>query len=545
VTAANPRVPAWSAAIDWLADGDYTDGNDDVTADLRVNPGIVIQRGKDSARTRARPMVAAGGFDLDNQARVYSAENSASPVYQLVLPDRPARIQATIGTEVEYDAADVGYDDVDHYYDGQATLTLLTGLTDEPVQKPSRRDRSVQVSVLGSMAVLRGRTISTATLYSALRTDEAIGHVLDLAGWPAAQRVISTGDTTLTWWWLDGADAWDALVALTETEGTGAALYEDGLGRVVFENRNYRGVAARSTTPLALFRDRHTSEVDYDAGSIGYDDLDTLYDAGGRLAFTDFRYAANLRDVYNDVSHIINRRVASASAAVWNYGQSLVLSASESKTIIARSSAGDPWQSVSNVTVTTDYVVSAGSLVSVTTTQLTATAVAIAFVAGGGGATVLGPASATTGPQLRAVAVPVVSTERIVQSVAGSSLLTTTRSLALQEAGASRELASASAQALVDAAAAYYRDPRPMVTIAVMNGSAEELEQCLLREISDRIAIVEEQTGVAHEFWVEAIHLAGMSGGLVRADLVCAKALDTFTPGLWDEALWNVGLWGT
>lgn len=541
----NPRVATYRGRISWLGDGTYTGAYDDVSSEMRVNPSIAVTRGKDSARARSGPMVASGTVTLDNQTGRYSPERPDSPIYQLAdLPDRPVILDMLMGTDVDVDSATIGIDDIDTYIDGTARVRLLTGITEEPEQHPSRSERAVQYSLLGSMAKLRGRSISTSTLSLNIRTDEAIAIVLNLAGWPAADRVLSVGDTTLLYWWLDEKDAWNALAELLESEGAGAALYEDTNGRVIFQNRNYRSTAARSSSAQALFRDKSSAaDVDIDDPDVLIDDVDTLIDGGGTLAFVNFGYGSNRRDVYNEVSHTVNRRVVQSSAAVWNYGTSLVLAASEVKTIFAHSSSGDPWSSISGVTVTTDYVVSAGSLTSVVTTQISATVVAITFTAGGGGATVLGPASATTGPQLRATAVPVVSTERIVQTASGSTLLTTTHSLNLGDAGASKEMTAASGQSLVNAAAVYYRNPRAIVSIELVNSSWELLDQIGQLEVSDRIAIIEEQTGTASDFWVEQIRHQVDSGGIVhRCQLTCAKTLDTFPPALWDSGLWGSGL---
>lgn len=541
---ANSRTATYRGRISWLGDGAYDGDQDDVSADMRAVPGIAISRGKDSARARSGPMIASASLTLSNSDALYSPERADSPLYQLAdLPDRPIILDMQVGREVGIDAADVGIDDIDTYVDGSPVLRLLTGLTEEPQQLPSRLERAVRYGILGSMASLRGTKVST-TLYTNIRTDTAVGHVLDAAGWPAADRVISTGDTTLLYWWLDDVDAWDALSALLESEGAGAALYEDTQGRVVFENRNYRASADRSSTAQALFRDRSAADVSIDAGEVGVDDVDTLVDGGGALTFVGFDYGSNRRDLANEVSHTVYRRVAQTSAAVWQYGTSLVLAASEAKTIFARSSTGDPLTSVQDVTVTTDYVVSAGSLASVVTSVISATVVAITFTAGGSGATVLGPASAATGPQLRAQALPVVSSERVEQTASGSTFLTTTHTLNLGDTGASHEMTAASALALVNAAAEYYRDPRALVTIEIVNGAWEMLDQIGRLEVSDRIAIVEDHTGTASDFWVEQIRHQVTLGQrpLHRCVLVCAKALDTFTPGLWDAGLWNTAL---
>lgn len=516
----NPRIADSSVEVDWIGDG-FGGAYDDVTDDVRNQPGISITRGKDAARPRSAPMIPSADFTLGNVNKRYSAENAGGPLYQFILPDRRVRIAMLPGVDLAYDDPLYDYDDPEAFYDAQPTVYLFKGLSEEPVYQPDREQQSVAIRVLGSMAALRGVTISTQ-LYTAIRTDTAIGHILDAVSWPAADRVISVGDTTMDWWWADNQDAWSALMDLLETEGTGASLYEDGQGRIVFENRNYRQTASRSTA----------SQVTFEVGT--------------DLGFTNFGYAHGMRDVYNDVYMTIKRRAALSSAKVWEYGSSLTLAPSELRTVIAKS-GGDPWQSVQNVTVTTDYVVSAGSLVSVTTTVLTATSVAITFVAGGGGATLLGPASATTGIQLRAAEVTVTSEELVRQTVAIGTFVTRAQSLDLTQEGARAEISKASAQALADAAAEYYREARPTVSIEIVNVTADQLEQILTREVSDRITINEGPNGFMGDIWIEQItHVVTIGGRLHRCGIVGSKALDfTASPATWDAGLWNSGNWGT
>lgn len=487
--------------VDWTDNGLYSDTGDDVTDVVRHRPGISVQRGKDSVRPRAQPMVPAGQFVLGNTSRDYSAENPSSPIYGYVAPDRPVRVSML--------------------RDGSPVTRLLTGLIDEPEQLPSITEQSVLIRVFGKTALLRGQSISTP-LYSQIRTDEAIGYVLDAVGWPALDRVISTGDTILEWWWLDEEDAFDALLALVETEGTGASLYEDGAGLLHFESRNYRNMADRSRDSQCTFAEQSS---------------------GSDIGYVNFNYVAMMREIYNTVTLTRKHREAQPSAAVWTHGKPLSLSANESRTVFATGS--DPWDDVQNVTVTTDYVVQVGSISSVTTSVVSATKVALTFVAGSSGATLLGPANDTSGPQLRAQAVTVV--EEVLESKTSvGSVVVRPRTLSLTDK-VRQEVSYGFADAIITAALNFYNEARPAISIEIINATAEHLDQILDREVSDRVTIVEPVTGVDRDIHIEQINHQVLRGGLEhRCAIIGSAAPDVADPALWGDTTyggWGDGNW--
>lgn len=516
------RMPQYSTVIYWWHDiPDQPE--DDVSGYVRARPGIKIERGKDGDRPRSPPMIARASFTLDNRDKRFSPENAASPIYPRVRPDRVVTVDALPDplTDLDYDDANTDYDDANVNYNVLNQASLFMGLTEDPVYQPGRDQQSVAITSFGMMTLLKNVIISTP-LYANLRTDEAVGYILDLAGagWDADNRAISTGDTTMLWWWLDNVTAWDALMQLLETEGTGAAIYESG-GVFHFENRNYRSVVGRSTTSQATF----TATT-------------------GTLPFIHLDYRHAMMDVFNDVRMTITNRVAQASAAVWRLGSVLTLAASESRTIIIK--LNDPVQNTVNCTDTTDYVVTAGSLESVTTTVLSATSISVTFKATSSGATVKGPASADTGPQVRAQAVTVQSSEEIVVSASGEVWAKRTNTLDLSQAGARAELSPATALAVCTVAANYYSEPRPVVHFDAANISPAMLDQILTRQISDRITVQEGANGFNGDVWIEAVtHEIDWSNQLHRWGVSAAKALDfTTSPGLWDVDVWDDAEWG-
>lgn len=83
-------------------------------------------------------------------------------------------------------------------------------------------------------------------------TGARINRNLDSYGWPAADRVISTGDTHLQATDLSGNLLTEMQVAQDSEQGS---LYMDRQGRVVFRNRNIMFTDSRITTSQALFGD--------------------------------------------------------------------------------------------------------------------------------------------------------------------------------------------------------------------------------------------------------------------------------------------------
>jgi hypothetical protein len=103
-------------------------------------------------------------------------------------------------------------------------------------------------------------------------TGARIGRILDSADWPAADRVIATGDSTVKETTLDGtALAELQLVADSEL----GELYIDGGGRVVFRNRNALLQDARSAASQGTFGDQDET-LFYDDLGIATDDV-TFY----------------------------------------------------------------------------------------------------------------------------------------------------------------------------------------------------------------------------------------------------------------------------
>lgn len=90
-------------------------------------------------------------------------------------------------------------------------------------------------------------------------TGARVTRILNSAGWPAADRVIATGDTTVQATTLEGS-AWTELLLTQDTEF--AEIFIDPEGRVVFRNRQAAMEDLRSISAVARFGDNPDPDVE-------------------------------------------------------------------------------------------------------------------------------------------------------------------------------------------------------------------------------------------------------------------------------------------
>jgi hypothetical protein len=474
-------LPTWAIAIDWNNDGVFTGTGEDVSSRVLLNPTPSFVRGLDQVRPLAPPMVGVAAFSLNNQSLDYSPFNTASPIYGTanpgeygnLVPGRAVRCQATFNA-VTYDVWQGILDD----------LQNLPGLFSY-----------VNITALGTLARLTRQQRLSSAVYLGILTSDAINIVLDAVGWPSDKRVISTGKTMLTWWWLDNEDAFQALVTLVATEGPGAALYEDNQGRIVFEHREYRELTTRSNTAQATLRDQGT---------------EPLYSV-------PLSYLPGYRHIVNEATVVVRRRSVKAETTVWSLGTTLTLGPNETRTVVAYSS--DPVvQAVIPTEAGGDFTVTAGSILDTLMDRDSGTRITLSLVAGSNGATV-------TGLRLRARPVT-IDQQTQVTSLAGTQ---TTRSAALEtsrsrygirpwQANIWGEVSLDTARGLVNSVVARYREPRPFFNLTLYGSNDSRIAQCLNREISDRVQVIESKTSLNHGAWINRIEHKLLPTGLVQTN---------------------------
>ena len=460
------KVDTYTIKIDLNNDGDYIDAGEDVTADVRAAPFVRTSRGRDTIRPLNRPAAGRATYVLDNVANAYGPASN-------VLPGRPTQIIANEG----------------------GAQNLWEGLIDKPVQNPNPLERSVTVHGIGTLSRLVGKKVSTQ-LYTDIDTSTAIGHLLDAAGWPAADRdLATTGRTTMAWWWLNDEDAFAALTTLLNTEGPGARLHEDAIAQIVF-------------------KDRHATHLDTVS-----DTIQTTYRGTGTepLHSVPFAYDRGLQNVVNECVIEQKIRAASAQSAFWSLGETVNLGGSESREFIVRGSGGNPFTAaVSPLLAATDYTVVSGSVSSATLDRTSGGNATLTLTAGAGGAVV-------SGLQVRGQLVEVTNTTLIKNSISTAASITA-NGLQTFTLPIRAEIGSEAALDLCNGIVVWWQDGLALTTITIRNGHQTRLDASLTQEIGERVRIIEANSSIDDEFWVERI-THRFDGQLHETKFTCEEAV--------------------
>lgn len=449
----------YAVTVDWNDDGDYSDTLEDLTSRVFARPGVVASRGRDQIRVLAPPAAGQAAFTVDNADNYLSPENTGSPIGSYLFPGHPMRIMATAATQ-QYDEASVPYDSIGLPYDGRS-FALWSGVLDDIQLNVDIAQRTAQLHGLGILSKLAGKTVTTA-LYQDITTDVAIGYVLDAVGFSSTARRLSTGDMTLLWFWADGQDALSLILQLLAAEGVGASIYESGDGKLVFENRNYRSTAARSSLPTATFTGVDTEPV----------------------IAKGMKYSPNLKNILNVASCTVKTRaIAGSLSVVWSLGESLTFSAGQTRVFTARQSSSIPFTQAVTPVAATDYTVSAGAISSVSIDRTSGASVTITITAGGAGATV-------TGLQLRAKLVDVTNTTAVSNTTDASTSISR-YGRRVYPLNIWPEISVNNAQDLVNSIVTGYKDLRATVEFSVVanDTNAARLSAILKRQLSDRITV--------------------------------------------------------
>lgn len=487
--------PRFRVLVDWPDSGLFTEAGVDVTGRVKGRSALVAEFGKDKIRSLDPPAAGTGSFVLDNRSKDYSLLNLNSPLAAYATATDPSPV--TVGHDVEFQYLDP----VSGAWKNFAYL-----VTDDMPQNPDPDKLDVDMPCIGFLSKLRGTpswstsqstdTSSTFTdpggvstaLYQNITIDVAIGYLLDAAGWPAGRRRLDVSTVVLQWYWEESADPLKALVVLMNTEGAGAALYEDANGNIVFESNNHRYSATASTTSNAAYTD----------GSAPGPGGVSVY----RVQYP-FMVQTGVKDVVNAVSVDQKVRSAKATTTVWNGPSSVTIAPSVTYTVTAKVS--DPFTSAIPPVAGTDFTVTAGAVAGPATLSRTSgQSTLISITAGAAGATI-------TNLGLRAQPVTVDSTTQVVNSIntSASQARYGTKPYKLQTRS---EIDTNTLQGQVDNIATLWSNPQPyvMVTLTepVVSPGADlsKLGEIWGRSISDRVSVVEAQTMIAVDGWIDKIH---------------------------------------
>lgn len=471
--------PTYDIAVDWAANGTFTDPYDDISADVfDRGTTISIEYGRDQARALAP--ISAGTrtqMEIDNKTRRYSPDNAASPLVGNVLAGREFRMRGT--------------------YAG-VTYGLLRGNLEDLEERTSLDEQSVQITVADVLSRLRETRLSTP-LYQGIRTGEAIGYLLDAYGWPTARRDLDRGASVLPFWWLNDEEGMSALQQLLDSEGPAALATVDSSGNFVFRDRHHRLIRSGSKT----------SQV-------------TLRAGGVEPCYSDAVYQHGAKEIINSVTFAVPvRQFSGEPQQVWSMPGTQTLADGETITLAASASA--PFFDAVTPVMDTDYTCALGAI-SVTLSQTSGAAAKVFVTAVGGPAVV-------TQLGFRAYALNVVTTLQVTVENADSIARVGLRSWPSDRAPAWAGIHDA--RAIGNIIIAQRADRLPTAQITMQGGVPQRLLQQLGRNLSDRVTIVNTVTGLNAEHWIEQIkHTAGVDLVTVfGCDRVPSQAANVFVLG--------------
>lgn len=541
-------LPAYSVAVDWTKDGDFSDVNEDVTADIVSETTVTY--GRDQERQLSPAAVGSSSFSLINVDRTYSPEYVSSPLYGDLNPACPVRMQTQYLS---------------------TTYNLFRGVIDDFDVTADRSNRTVDLTCLDTSSLLQGVDLSTE-IYGSLRTGDLINLVLDLASW-TGPRDIDLGATVVPYWWEEGTDALSAIDKLVKSEGPPAIAYVSPDGTFIFRDRHHRLLRVESLASQGTFSarrldcledidfDRYTGATatgqgtaatqdyivvaDSDATDILIGDTVKLFNSSGALkqdtiftvtgkpsafGFTNIQYTPNSsvvtvlndqvrvgifpteesgdgsfdytpsfvyahgwRDIINSVTFEVEERSKEGSLTdVWTSEDSVTLGIGESADIEV--STSDPFMDAVTPQLTTDYTTSGAGVVGITLSRTSGQSSRITLQAIGGSVTI-------NDLKLRAKALSVRRTRKVILKDTGSITLHGERSYPESAPWANANDAGAIASMIL----LHYARRRPTVQLRVVTQDPAHFAQVLERTLSDRIHIYNGELGLDSDFFIERV----------------------------------------
>ena len=428
---------------------------DQVGQDI-LSSGAAWAYGRDQMRQISPAALGTASFTVDNTRRVYSPDVTSSPLNGNLDAARPMAGQVQFGGN---------------------TYPLFAGRIDDYTVHADRNNRTVDFTFLDSAAAIQTTPVTT-TLYSGIRTGDAVNIILDAVGW-TGPRDIDPGATVMPWWWLDATAAGDALSDLMKSEGPPSIAYAGPDGTFVFRDRTHR-----------LLRDQSLEEQ----GVFTAAAIDCAVPAATGLSYTDpVTYTHGWRDIINSVTFQVGQRaIAALPSAVWSTTSTISVTTGQPVTLQAV--ASDPFLGAITPVAGTDYAVTGAGTLTVSISRTSGLSTTVTLTATSADVIV-------TGMQLRAYSVPVANTVTVSRSDPTSTAEHGTKAYpdTVPWAGAG------DADAIAQTVLAKYAERRPLIQIRVVCSDPVHFVQIVSRTVSDLIRVVNGELGLNAEFYVEHV----------------------------------------
>lgn len=456
---------------------------EDITEEvLAKRSSVSFGYGRNSNRSLSPVEPGETELEVLNREGMYSLENEASPLNDFLRPGRETLVRAKHNSRA---------------YD------LFRGFVDDMNHNPGTGVESVTFQITDALAFLGQKPLSTA-VHKGLRTGDAVGIILDYAGWPAHKRDIDAGASVIAWWWEEGSTVADALKKVVATEGGPAYMSVSPSGDFVFRDRHHRLLNSSSTSIQATFT------------------------AGGDEP--QFSAPMDINVGWKDIVNVVEFNLSTTSSVftpepyvtwpvVWETEETFTLSQGEEKVFdVVASSAFVNAQTprtgfTGEETDINDYEMISGAItVSLSRTSGARTELRVRCTSG--------PA-VVKGMKLRASPLSSNDAVKISSRDAGSIGKVGESASTDMESGWANEN---DAQAIADVTIGIRANRLPTVSVDMNNASQERVEQILGRDLSDRIHILEPRSFTDHDYYIEHIsHTISEAGMLHKTTFGCER----------------------
>ena len=240
----------YQLVVDWDNSGSFLGTYDDISTDTFE---VQFRRGRDYA-SQVSGNSTAGKLTayLNNEGGKYSPSNSSSVLAGNLEVGRPIRFGVGASSTFPYTFP---------FDFSTEAIPVWTGKLESIKPEPSGTglNRAVLTAV-GPLGYINDQ-VPVSEQQTDIRTDEAIGFILDEVGWTdPALRDLAVGQTTMRRWWTDSSNTITALRIVEETEN--GFIKETANGAIAFESRNTR-LSSPYTTSQATFSDSPSATHTY------------------------------------------------------------------------------------------------------------------------------------------------------------------------------------------------------------------------------------------------------------------------------------------
>ena len=230
-------VADYRLIVDWEGDGTFGHALADVSDDMI---SVVALVGRDyGSQIYGRAISGKLTAQLTDTTGKYSRFDSTSQLFGLALPSRKVRLDMRIG--------------------GGSWESLWGGYLDTINPRPRRGGYAqIELQALGILSLLQEREITGIALQSDIATDTALVTICEDIGIPATDRDFESGLARMNQWWARSEKSLESSREVEETEA--GYLHETKIGKLGFQNRNYRSVGARRTS-IATFQEEAGASI--------------------------------------------------------------------------------------------------------------------------------------------------------------------------------------------------------------------------------------------------------------------------------------------